>query len=109
MHTPLLAALLLAAQPGTDSAAFVRVNQVGYRPADPKIAVVCALRPVGLTTFSVEDARGRRVLGPRAVRPDAPFGPCVETYRLDFGAVRAAGRYVVRAGAYASPPVTVAE
>jgi endoglucanase len=126
MRTPVLGLLVLGARalaaqsvaqplpaaagapPAADSGAFVRVNQVGYRPADPKVAVVCALRPVGLTTFSVEDAAGRRVLGPRSVKPDAPFGPCVETYRLDFGALRAPGRYVVRAGPYASTPVTVA-
>ena len=109
-----LGALFAVARPaaaqGTvspDSAAFVRVNQIGYLPDAPKTAVVCALRPVALTTFRVEDERGRVVLGPAPARRDRPFGPCVETWRLEFGAVRAPGRYVVRAGRYASPVVRV--
>ena len=91
-----------------DSAAFVRVNQVGYLPAAPKVAVVCALRPVALARFTVEDERGHVVLGPLAARRDGALGACVETWRLDFGALRREGRYVVRAGPYASRPVRVA-
>ena len=55
----------LAQAAPTDSAAFIRVNQVGYLPDAPKVAVVCALRPVALERFTVEDERGRVVLGPR--------------------------------------------
>jgi len=91
----------------SDSAAFVRVNQVGYLPAGPKVAVVCALRPIALERFTVADERGRVVLGPLAARRDGALGACVETWRLDFGALRRAGTYVVRAGEYASPPVHV--
>jgi endoglucanase len=90
-----------------DSAAFVRVNQVGYLPDGPKVAVVCALRPVALARFTVEDTAGRVVLGPLRARRDGPLGACVETWRLDFGALRRVGRYVVRAGPYASRPVRV--
>ena len=75
-----------------DSTAFVRVNQLGYLPDAPKTAVVCALRPVALRTFLVQDARGRTVRRadgrPRAAVRDGAFGPCVETYRLEFGDVR---------------------
>jgi hypothetical protein len=91
----------------TDSAAFVRVNQVGYLPDAPKVAVVCALRPVALERFTVEDERGRTVLGPLPARRDGALGACVETWRLDFSRVRRSGRYVVRVGAYASPAVRV--
>jgi NAD(P)-dependent dehydrogenase (short-subunit alcohol dehydrogenase family) len=91
-----------------DSAAFVRVNQVGYLPAGPKVAVVCALRPIALTGFTVQDARGRVVLGPRPARRAGAFGPCVETWRLDFSTLRAPGRYRIRAGTYVSGPVHVA-
>ena len=111
-----LVALLLTASVGraqaprgtTDSAAFVRVNQVGYLPDAPKIAVVCALRPVGLARFTVEDARGRIVLGPLPARRDRALGGCVETWRLDFSALRRNGRYLVRAGPYVSPTLRIA-
>jgi hypothetical protein len=91
-----------------DSVAFVRVNQVGYLPGAPKVAVVCALRPVALERFTVEDERGRVVLGPLPARRDGALGACVETWRLDFGRLRRTGRYVVRAGPYASRAVRVA-
>jgi hypothetical protein len=105
----LLSARPLPAQQGAspDSAAFVRVNQVGYLPDAPKVAVVCALRPVTLDRFTVEDEHGRVVLGPLRARRDGALGACVETWRLDFGALRRTGRYVVRIGPYASPPVRV--
>ena len=83
------AAAAQAASP--DSAAFVRVNQVGYLPGAPKVAVVCALRPVALERFTVEDERGRVVLGPLPARRDGALGACVETWRLDFSALRRAG------------------
>ena len=94
-------------QSATDSAAFIRVNQVGYLPNGPKVAVVCALRPVELSRFTVEDTAGRAVLGPLPARRDGAMGACVETWRLDFGPLRRSGRYVVRAGAYVSRPVRV--
>ncbi|MEO7998145.1 MAG: glycoside hydrolase family 9 protein, partial [Gemmatimonadaceae bacterium] len=35
------------------------------------------------------------------------FGPCVETWRLDFSTLRAAGRYRVRASVYTSPVIRI--
>ena len=96
-------ALLAAALAGAlvaDSVSFIRVNQVGYLPDAPKIAVVCSLEPARLATFTVRDARGREVLR-RAATGDAPFGPCVTTHRLDFSAVRSAGTYTIAAGSAA--------
>src|SRR3954470_20073484 len=101
--------LLFATQSiAADSAAFVRVNQLGYRPDAPKVAVVCALHPVRVATFVIEDTNGVRVLGPRTATRDGAFAGCVETYRLDFSALRRPGRYRVRAGEYASPIVRIA-
>jgi hypothetical protein len=110
----ILAALLLAS--GTHALAAqatgapddaIRVNQVGYLPDAPKVAVVCALAPRAVTTFDVVDAGGRRVLGPARATAHGAWGPCAETYRLDFSALRAPGIYRVRAGDLASPDVTI--
>lgn len=89
----------------TDDA--IRVNQVGYLLDAPKVAVLCALAPRAVTTFEVIDGSGRRVLGPRRAAPAGSFGPCVETYRLDFSALRVPGSYRVRAGDLASPEVKI--
>jgi hypothetical protein len=100
------AALAAAAQ---DSTAFIRVNQLGYSPDAPKVAVVCALRPVTLAEFTVEDASGIRVLGPRPAEHAAGLGGCVDTYRLDFTSLKRPGSYRIRAAAYVSPMIRVGE
>ena len=85
----------------------IRVNQVGYLPANPKVAVLCSLDTVRLRQFTVETEDGRRVHGPALAVAAPGFGPCVSTHRLDFSAVRAEGRYRLVAGGVKSPPVRV--
>src|SRR5678809_1508943 len=58
-------------------------------------------------TYVVQDTSGRVVQSPRTVRADAPFGPCVVTYRLHFSSVRAPGRYRIVSGTIQSPVVRV--
>ncbi|MEP6832544.1 MAG: glycoside hydrolase family 9 protein, partial [Gemmatimonas sp.] len=89
--------------PATDPNAVVRINQVGYAPDAPKVAVVCALAPVTITRFSVETESGREVFGAASAHATGAFGPCVETYRLNFSALHTSGRFRVRAGTFASP------
>lgn len=98
--------LLLALAAAPDSSAFIRINQVGYLPDAPKVAVVCALRPVALSPFTVRTAAGRVVLRGTATR-DGAFGPCVETYRLDFSAVRIGGRYSLQVSPAANVEVRI--
>ena len=107
MHLSLALATLLATAPDT-AVSHVRINQLGYRPADSKVAVVCSLRAVELATFTVHDEGGRRVLGPLPAQPAPGFGPCAVTHRLDFSALRAPGRYHLLAGQARSPLVRVA-
>jgi hypothetical protein len=107
-HNAMIASILLvwgAAVP-SDSV-FIRTNQVGYRPDGKKVGVVCALAPAGLTDFTVVDTRGRRRLGPLRAQRSGAFGPCVETYRLDFTALRTSGEFLVIAGGVTSAPVRI--
>ena len=104
--------LLVAAslQGSPDSSIFIRINQVGYLPSGPKVAVACALdstAATGLTSFAVQDLDGRVVYGPQRVTPSGPFGPCVVTHRLDFRALTREGRYRVVAGGAVSPVVRI--
>ena len=99
---------LLAALAAADSTTFIRVNQVGYLPDAPKIAVACSLDSTArLQTFVVRDDRDRVVLGPRAAQRAGAFGPCVATYRLDFSALRRTGRYRIVAGGAISSVVRI--
>jgi len=85
-----------------DSTSFIRVNQIGYLPDAPKVAVVCSLDSASISTFVVRDARGRVVFGPRQARATSAFGPCASTHRLDFTGLRKAGRYTIVAGGQSS-------
>jgi hypothetical protein len=106
MLAPLLAIALL---PSADSTTFIRVNQVGYRPDAPKVAVVCSLDSTRIATFTVLDERGRTVLSARRATPSPAFGPCVAVHRLDFTALRRPGRYRLVAGGVRSPLVRIGE
>src|SRR4051812_33008368 len=103
MLTALLATLLAA----SDSTTVIRVNQVGYLPDAPKVAVACSLGEARLATFVVRDERDRVVYGPRRAERAPGFGPCVVTHRLDFTALRRPGRYRIVAGDLASPTVRI--
>lgn len=98
---------LLAATIASDSSLFIRVNQVGYLPDAPKVAVVCSLDRTRVDHFTVGDERGRVVLGPRKAAIAPGFGPCVSTYRLDFTKLRKSGRYRITAGGVESPLIRI--
>lgn len=85
----------------------IRVNQVGYLPDAPKVAVVCSLHPVVIHSFVVRDARGRTVFGPARAEETGSFGPCAMTHRLDFTRVRAPGTYTIVSGALQSRPLRI--
>ena len=55
--------------PAPSAGLAIRLNQVGYLPDAPKVAVVCALEPRVITSFEVVDERNRRVFGPRDSHP----------------------------------------
>lgn len=101
-----------------DSDVFIRVNQVGYTPGSSKVAVVCGLHSragevndprTAVKTFTVETEAGRKVFGPAKASASGAFGPCTETWRLDFTALRTAGRYRVRVDTHTSPVIRIGE
>jgi hypothetical protein len=92
----------------------IRINQLGYLPNAPKTAVLCVLQDpaaggvnASTVTFTVEDTTGRGVLARREAPAAGVFGPCVQTYRLDFSALRRPGRYRIVVGDVRSPIVRV--
>lgn len=93
----------------------IRLNQVGYRTGEAKVATLMS-REAGLpadTRFTVEDADGRTVLKGRVGKAGAGWNErFVATYRLDFSELSEPGRYRLRvAGAdpSLSPPFTVGD
>ena len=76
---------------------FVRINQLGYLPDAPKVAVFCSLAQRTLSTFVVTDMSRRKVIE-RAADPAKPFGPCATAYRLNFSSISKPGNYYIGAG-----------
>ena len=110
-----LAAQTPAIPPAGSPPSVIRVNQLGYVPNGPKTAVMCVLpdSQAGATvaaspvTWSVQDTTGRTVLASRRATAAGSFGPCAQTYRLDFSALRRPGRYRVVSAEVRSPVIRV--
>ena len=117
MIASILALQLGIAGEATPASSVIRVNQLGYLPNGPKTAVLCVVadttagtaRPAASTvTFSVEDTSGKRVLARRRANAAGSFGPCAQTYRLDFSSLRTPGVYrLVAEDSVRSPNVRV--
>lgn len=100
-------ALALALSAAADTSSFIRVNQVGYLPDAPKIAVICSLDSATFDTFKVVDTGGRTVFGPAKATPAEGFAACRSTYRLNFTSLRRQGTYTILAGEIQSPKVRI--
>ena len=100
----ILALLQLGTSVPTTTA--IRINQLGYLPDAPKVAVFCALEKKEVREFIVADVAGKEILR-RAALTAKPFGPCVVNYRLDFSLIRKTGKYRITAGGVTSPIVRI--
>jgi hypothetical protein len=97
-----MALIAIAAQAvaRADETCWIRVNQVGYLPGDPKVALLSSDRPLE-GDFAVGDFRA-------SIGADqGAWGPFAHNYRLDFSALRKPGQYQVRFGAIESPPFRI--
>ncbi|MEJ2050084.1 MAG: glycoside hydrolase family 9 protein [Calditrichota bacterium] len=85
-----------AASTGDDL--FIRANQVGYLPADTKVAIAFSVSARPNLQFELLDARtGHRAWGPHSAGPNTgPFGRYAYHYRLDFTEFEEPGRYTIR-------------
>lgn len=101
-------ALLLQIAAVAPETGAIRINQLGYQPDAPKVAVLCARGILVLTRFSVVDASGKLVLS-KVPTSAKPFGPCFTSYRLDFSSIRKPGEYRVLASGLKSPVVRIRE
>jgi hypothetical protein len=103
MPTPLAA----VAQPALNTI-FVRANQVGYRPQDAKIGI--AFGRVALPdSFAVVRADSGIAAFQGKTKPvtGVKWGQFENHVELDFSALRAAGRYVLRVGGGKSLPFEI--
>jgi endoglucanase len=88
-------------------AQYIRINQLGYKPNGSKVAVWCSKEEKAITVFQVVQAGGQVVYEGKAGKSFGAYGPFVQTYRLNFSAVKTPGRYVIKAGNAVSPEFNI--
>ena len=107
MRKYLLATLILALAPILANAQqWIRINQVGYLPADKKVAVFISTEPYcSETTFSLHDSvTGEQVFEAEAIRSSDPGKWGMKSaFRLDFSDFEKEGGYYLQFGGIPSP------
>lgn len=93
-----------------ESDAWIRINQLGYRPGNPKVAVWCSMGNEPPTEFQLVDAKTNKIMFTgKTGKTYGSYGPFVQSYRLDFSAYRTVGKFKVKAGNIESPEFRIAE
>ena len=104
---PLLVLYFGTATMRADDDSYVRVNQLGYRPVEPKVAIALG-RAALPKRFEVIDAASRRTLFEGDARPIAgPWGQFAHHAELDFSALQKEGKYFLQIGETTSPRLSV--
>ncbi len=108
--TCLLLAALLAFRSKDEPQAWIRINQLGYKPAGTKVAVWGAKTTAPLQSFQLIDAVTNKVVfNGKAGKAFGAYGPFAQTYRLNFSAFTGRGKYKLVAGGAESPVFPIAE
>jgi hypothetical protein len=95
---------------GPAEAIHLRINQVGYRPHDRKIALVLSKESLQGRKFEVRAAAGPAVVLAGEVGANrGPYGRFTYVHELDFGRLTTKGTYILVVGDAKSPPFVVAE
>jgi endoglucanase len=111
IYWPLIIVLLLHITGFTVKAqtnSWVRLNMLGYKPTSSKVAVWCSKEQTTITDFSIVDAaNGKTVYTGKVGKTFGGYGPFTFTARLNFSTFTKPGRYIIKAGAAASPEFTI--
>jgi len=90
--------------------AYLRLNQVGYLPGEPKLALALTDNSLSGQTFNVVTAPGGNAVFTGTVTAAADrgaYGNFAHLYESSFDAVNVPGQYRVRLGSAASPTFTL--
>ena len=100
---PLLTILMLLMVTGFSAKkappqSWIRINLLGYKPLNPKVAVWCSKDPERIDSFQLIDAQTKQpVFRGSAGTPFGAYGPFIQTYRFNFSAFKKAGRFYLQA------------
>jgi hypothetical protein len=105
-----LTIIILAANRKADDQSWIRINMLGYKPDNVKIAIWCSKDGKALKTFQLVDAKTKKfVFTGSAGKAFGAYGPFSQTYRLNFSKFRKPGRYYLQSGTIKSPEFEIGE
>lgn len=94
----LLPVLIFSTNTKEDQFSWIRINQLGYKPAGIKVAVWCSKEMKAIKSFSIIDSvTGKPVFKGEAGRPFGAYGPFSQTFRLNFTQFNKPGTYYLSA------------
>lgn len=100
----MFAGIVFVSDKPADEQAWIRINLLGYKPANSKVAIWCSGGAGAIKTFQVVDAGSKKfAFTASAGKPFGAYGPFSQTYRLDFSKFNKPGRYYLQAGGAKSP------
>ena len=113
MYTLVLAVLLpvaILSLTKADDQSWIRINLLGYKPSNPKIAIWCSKEDKPIKTFQLVDAKTKKfVFTGSAGKAFGAYGPFTQTYRLNFSKFKKPGTYYLQAGGAKSPEFEIGE
>lgn len=88
---------------------WIRINQLGYRPQDVKVAVLVSKGNLAVEDFQLIDAHSQEVaFTSDSLQAFGEYGPFTSTFRLNFSAVAQEGTYYLQANNTQSPEFRIA-
>ncbi len=105
--------ILLCSLPGTGTTginAWIRINQIGYRTDDIKVAVLVSKKNLEPESFELIDYLTDEVmLSSENISAYGEYGPFQSTFRLNFSALKKQGKYYIRCSGVISPVFRIGE
>lgn len=103
------ACFLLFAEAANAQEIFIRLNQIGFRPNDPKTAVVFSKGPLPETFALVDDAKRTVVFTASLRLTGGKWGEFERHAIADFSSWNTSGKYSIRVGNTVSVPFVIEE
>ncbi len=102
--------LIISGSCSREKAAWIRINQLGYRPDDIKVAVFISTKNLNLKSFKVIDiSSGKTVLTAENLVRTVPLDQFITCYRLPFTTMTKSGTYRIEAGKAVSPEFRIGD
>jgi endoglucanase len=107
---PLVLAILLFSSCNNHDNEWIRINQLGYRINDIKVAVFISREEISLKSFRLVDAiSGKSVMVKKDIESSETMEPFKSCYRLSFSEVKGEGIYRIEADNAVSPAFRIAD